>query len=471
MIILQQYLQAIHNHSAPASWQAALPTLAAEANQFEKILTTGNVPIYGATTRVGHRDQEPLNAPQLETFHQDLLASHTLGSAPWYREAIARHIGYAKMYAFAAGGSGISVALYQRVAASLVDPAFAPKVPQGCTYSCGDVIPGAHWAQALLAHNTQYRPRAGEVMALLNGSFVHVGYSLALLEPLRQFGALLIETTRLNNYLVGANRVNFSAPCQPHSQGIIQHIAETLGGATYADYNRQDPVSIRATPQIIEAWVEAGRSLCQQLDYQLRSPSNNPLFSLDIDYPLSQASFLAPSLSIKTEAVIEAILFALWASVNRTQYLLSGQVAAIPQDGANAQSALQFIQYPKLMMSHLERCRQTYGRRVFAAGAQTSNGIEDLWTYGVDTTAQLEGLCAAGTRILTMELWVLLKAAQLFGATVSVDFEIWAAMAQAATPQSAMDSLLELTAAGCFHQSEGLISEAWQTAAWQSKAD
>jgi histidine ammonia-lyase len=459
LTLLQQYLQAIKDHREPASWQAALPTITAEAVQFEKILATQRVPIYGATTRVGHRDQEPLSPLQLEAFHRDFLSSHTLGSEPWYGEAIARHIGYAKMYAFAAGGSGISAALYQTVAASLLDKTFAPQVPQGCSYSCGDVIPGAHWAQALLSHNAQYRPRAGEVMALLNGSFVHVGYTLALLKPLSQLGALLIETTRINNYLVAANRVNFAAPVQPYAQPIVQHIAASLG-ASYGDYSRQDPISVRATPQIMETWVDAGRSLYEQLDYQLRSPSNNPLFSLEIDYPLSQASFLAPSLSLKTEAVIEAILFALWASVNRTQYLLSGQVATIPQDGANAQSALQFIQYPKLMMSHLERCRQTYGRRVFAAGAQTSNGLEDLWTYGVDTTAQLEGLCAAGTRLLATELWVLLKAAQLFEANVPVSTEILATVAETTSAQNAIERLLRLVAAGCFDQSEALLADA-----------
>jgi histidine ammonia-lyase len=405
---LQQCLQAIDTHSSPAAWASALPAIKAESAQFQAILAAGKVPIYGATTLVGHRDHERLSAAEAQTFQADFLASHAIGAAPWYSNQIARCIGYAKLYALAAGGSGISSELYQATIQRVLDPNFAPQVPQGCSYSCGDVIPGAHWAQAVLNHPPQYPPAAGEVMALLNGSFVHVGYTLGIIAPLEQFGTLLIETTRLNNQLVEANRVNFAAPCRGHSQAIVQSIAESLG-TDYADYRRQDPVSVRATPQIIETFVEAGRSLYQQLDYHLRCPSGNPLFSADFDYPLSQASFLAPSLSLKTEAVIEAILFALWASVSRTQYLLSGQIASIPADGANAQNALPLIQLPKLMMSILERCRQSAGRRIFAAGAQTSNGTEDLWTYGVNTTEQLDRLCTEGAQMLAIEMFVLVQ--------------------------------------------------------------
>lgn len=132
-------------------------------------------------------------------------------------------------------------------------------------------------------------------------------------------------------------------------------------------------------------------------------------------------AILMSTLSIKTEAVIKAILLALWSSVNRTQYLLSVRVSNIPQDGANPSSALQFIQMSKLTMSVLERCRQQCGRRIFAAGAQASNGVEDLWTYGVNTTEQLETLYAEGVRLLAAELYVLIKCASLFKAKVTTD--------------------------------------------------
>jgi histidine ammonia-lyase len=458
---LQQCLNAISTHTAPPVWASALPIIQAESAQFQAILAAGKVPIYGATTRVGHRDHERLSAAEVQAFQAEFLASHAIGDAPWYGDRIARCIGYAKLYALAAGGSGISSELYQRAIATVLDPDFAPQVPQRCSYSCGDVIPGAHWAQALLNHPPQYPPAAGEVMALLNGSFVHVGYTLGILAPLEQLGTLLIEATRLNNQLVQANRVNFAAPCRWHAQAIVQSIAESLG-TDYADYRRQDPVSVRATPQIIETFVEAGRSLYQQLDYQLRSPSGNPLFSLEVDYPLSQASFLAPSLSLKTEAMIEAILFALWASVSRTQYLLSGQVAAIAADGANAQSASPLIQFPKLMMSILERCRQLAGRRIFAAGAQTSNGTEDLWTYGVNTTEQLHTLCEEGAQLLAIELFVLVKCGMASGLLKqsALQAQIQAAVMSSATHGKATQTILSLVKSDSSQATQSLLQSA-----------
>ena len=328
---LQDCLQSLASQSMPTAWDDAVAQIEQEAAHFDKILVDGTAPIYGVNTRVGHRGHEQLSPADIQTFQQDFLASHTLGGPPWYSAYTTRCISYAKMYSLAAGGSGISTAMYHNATCSSVfNPTVKPLIPQHCTYSCGDVIPGAHWAKFVLDNFPNYEPRArAEVMALLNGSFVHVGYTLSLTRSLEKLGTLLIETTRLNNQLVQANSVNFSVPCKPHSQRIVQYIVQSLS-TTHTDYRYQDPVSVRASPQIIETFVDAVRSLYQQLDYQLRSPSNNPLFSLETDYPLSQASFLAPTLSIKTEAVIEAILFALWASVNRTQHLLSGRVSTIP---------------------------------------------------------------------------------------------------------------------------------------------
>ena len=442
LMVLQQCLKHLEKISAPESWQRALPQIRAEASQFKNILRLNEVPIYGGNTRVGHRDLESLGPEEVQSFQQDLLSSHTLGSKPWYSERTARAIGYAKMYALAAGGTGISEDLFQKVAISTTNPDFRPLIPQFCTYSCGDVIPGAHWAKALLAQHPAYCPGAGEVMALLNGSFVHVGYLLSLVRRLVQLGTLLIETTRINNQVVRANRTNFDAPIQGFARPIVEYLANEIG-TTYADYRRQDPISVRATPQIIESFVDTVRSLHAQIDYHLQVPSSNPLFTTDINYPLSQASFLAPALSIKSAAVIEAILFALWASVNRTQYLLSGQIEQIPQDGANSQSALQFIQYPKLMMSMLERCRHVCGRRVFAAGAQTSNGVEDLWTHGVEVAAQLDHLCQAGEQLLITELYVLVKTVLLFKLEnqTSMSNAILSAVCESANYQAAAEKL------------------------------
>ena len=100
-------------------------------------------------------------------------------------------------------------------------------------------------------------------------------------------------------------------------------------------------------------------------------------------------------------------------------------MSIIPRDGANDESALQFIQYPKLMMSILERCRQTCGRRIFAAGAQTSNGIEDLWTYGANTSAQLDYLCKEGANLLAIELYVLRQCDRLFNRQSELSSSEW----------------------------------------------
>jgi histidine ammonia-lyase len=59
-----------------------------------------------------------------------------------------------------------------------------------------------------------------------------------------------------------------------------------------------------------------------------------------------------------------------------------------------------------MMMAITEKCRIANGRRPFASGGATSGGIEDLWTFGTETIAQLESLIEDFLRIHAIELGI-----------------------------------------------------------------
>src|SRR5262245_4351235 len=145
--------------------------------------------VYGVSTYPGHQDVRRTSGDQ--AFQAALLDGHAISCEAPYEAFEARCIGYAKAYALAAGGALVSPALYDGVCRAITDPRFAPDVPRFSSYSCGDVIPGAHWTKALLRHlDPHHVLRPGEAMALINGAFVHVGVSCALAKRLKRFWRL-----------------------------------------------------------------------------------------------------------------------------------------------------------------------------------------------------------------------------------------------------------------------------------------
>ena len=396
MKALADLLKNVETLSLPDSWEANLARIAAERRYLDEIVAKGEVGIYGVNTLTGHRDGERLGVEAITRYQQDLLESHAIDvGADFYDAHAARCIGYAKLYAFSAGMSGVSTALFQLIGPLAANPDFQPRDPRNCSYSSGDVIPAAHWARAALAQLARdhgYIAQPGEAMALINGNFIQTGYAASLCKNLKTAWLFFLELCAVSNTASRANSANLHhivTPQRPLASAAIDYVRSR---SRAIDKDIQDPVSVRAVPQVIDLLALAIEEFLQELDTLLQAPSGNPLYSPCEPRPLSQASFLAATLTARASTLIDALLFAMWAMVGRTTHVLSGAVEGIPRDAANPSSSLGLIQYPKLMMSILERARMDNGRRPYSAGASTSYGTEDLWNHGLSVLGQLENL-------------------------------------------------------------------------------
>ena len=258
---------------------------------------------------------------------------------------------------------------------------------------------------------------AGEIMALINGNFVHVGQAVAMVAKLERTSVLTVEAAMLFHSVARANPSNLcfvSTAERAWAAHAVRHIAQR-DGRPPAAAEVQDPVSMRAIPQVLETWGVAVDDFLEETNYLLFKPSCNPFVDERHAFPLSQASFLAPTLSVKTGALIEAALFLMWAVLGWTKHLLSGRVDGIPRDGSTATSPLGLIQHPKLMQAICERARIDLGRRIFAAGSDTSYGIEDIWANGVFTLAQLEQALDDLQGLFCRGLWIVKRLVEDFG--------------------------------------------------------
>ncbi len=346
--------------------------------------------IYGTNTAVGHRDDSVLQ--ENRDLWSQIVDSHLIGKGPPYSRFQARCIGLSKLMHWSAGKSGVSTALFQHITNVLADSDFSPSIPSGESYSSGDVIPATHWAVAVLKGTKNISPFSGaaEPMPLINGSFVHVGLAAACIPSFDKSYNLWLANTEiilskilLNNSFLYYHKAHAASSSSRWISEIKLNASPFLGP--------QDSVSVRASLDVAEVLRQTRDNLGSTLSLALSRPSSNPLIDNKHDFPISQASFLEPGLVIAQSALIEAILLAMWTSVSRVQYLLSGKLQGIPIDGGGR--GLGAIQKPKRMLAILEHARLKTGRRVFSSGGSASNGIEDLWTYGTFVSELKADLC------------------------------------------------------------------------------
>lgn len=365
-------------------------------------------PIYGVNTLPGHRMGDILDDAAIRGFSDALLTSHRLGSEPFLDAGTARCVVAAKLFSFAAGGSLCSGDLYDHLRGAAKEPSFAPDMPRHASYSSGDVICGAHFARALLdfPRSGACTLKPGEAMSLVNGAYVHVGRTLALVRPLdrafRDFMAASAMTLALCEGRPILERAHQAAAGGDMAEWFGALLARVPDAAR--PLSSQPSVSVRATPETAIAFHGAARAVLDALDRALGAPSNNPLWVRTGDdvRPVSQGSFVDPGLALATDGLVSAVLMSAWLCCGRVNYLLSG-AAGTPADGARRPGDISLIQLPKYLWQKLERLRRRHGARAFASGASMSRGIEDFWTMGTEIANDLEEALAAFGEIAAIE--------------------------------------------------------------------
>jgi histidine ammonia-lyase len=410
--MLSRFQAFVNGGAPPFEIGAVTARLKRERAHYETLLVESQgQKVYGGNTQPGHRDDRAAGPEADDPRDDPILQSHALPVGPPHACArAARSIGHAKLLAFANGGSGITPDLFTLLHAVVTDPTFQPRIPLSPSYSSGDVVPAAHFALAALGHArggrpSRYRLAAGESMALVNGSFVHLGLAAHVMEALDRVESRLIRVAGTSARAAGMARTNLLAarPSGPPGfPAILEAIAATLTDSPTPG-TTQLSVSFRALPQTLAAFLGTARRLEDEIAAALFSPSSNPLVDPRVPHALSQASFLAPGVALATSGMLDCLLFTAWSSVGRTNHLLSGRVEGIPEDGIDAEGRLGAIQAPKVMTAWLEDLQRLCAPRPFQSSASTSRGIEDLWTSGLALSRALDQGLALLDRILSWE--------------------------------------------------------------------
>jgi histidine ammonia-lyase len=357
--------------------------------------------IYGTTTLPGHRDGTAVLLAEQDAYQRNLVASHAIAGSPFLSAAAARGVTLAKACSLLPDPAApISAELYRHILLSFEDPGFKAQIPADASYGSGDVIPAAHWANAILARAGAPKDlQPGEGMTLINGAFVHVGATLAALDRVEELWQQMLVALR---HSIGtlAPDTDCLAPF-PAMHDVAASALEWLGSSAppQSPYPRQQAVVLRTIPQLLEGFSATAAHLASALADTLSRPSGNPLFT---EGPPSKhlvsGSFLAPALTIATSAMVDAVLMAGWAAQRRLSHLVELDYTTSP-----SAATMGLVQWPKLAEARLQTARRICGLRAFAGGGTTSEGIEDFWAFGLETLTALDAAAQAVEDIVSLE--------------------------------------------------------------------
>src|SRR5699024_10076722 len=141
-------LKHIDRKTIPDYWLNNKWRIAKDSDYLDQLTNQEDPPhMYGVNTFVGHLDNETILGDQIEAFQNSLIDNHSIGLDQYYSEKEALYITYAKLHFLSLGGSGITLDLYNHLLDIVKNDDTTFYVPKASSYSCGDVIPAAHWAQ------------------------------------------------------------------------------------------------------------------------------------------------------------------------------------------------------------------------------------------------------------------------------------------------------------------------------------
>lgn len=356
---LDRLLEARANRSLPEVVRQARRRIADERRAVDGLLLgteSGNPrAIYGFNTLLGQLDRISAG-PEAQAR---LLDAHLIGRSTWISGGLLDEMTLVKIMQLSHGGSGISLATFDALLAS----AFSGRDGSGAlwdSYGSGDVVPAAWWLVNVLGESAVHRFAPGDLIALLNGTFVSTAVAISALEDLIELGAELLARIASRS----------AHPVRDQRHPLVQALTTTdrSGSSLFV----QAPVSARDSAPMIDAVSRGIGELACAIDRRLDRPSANPLFLWE-DGRLkahSQSGFLDVTLSMAFASSAVGLGFAASALQRMIEHTAAQGLRVDPQ-------RMELVQPPKIAQAVLQEVLRLSGTSTLVAIGE-SNGIEDL---------------------------------------------------------------------------------------------
>ena len=353
-----------------------------EARKIIEAKLAKNETIYGISTGFGKLANTIISPSEREILQTNLIKSHSIGFGPYLPDEVVLGAMVIELNSFCKGGSGIRYET-AKMLETMINSRVIPLVPSiGSLGASGDLSPLAYIARILIGEGeakyenevlkssiilsklnlSPIELHAKEGISLINGTHVLTSYAAhTILDSLNILKNSVIGiglTLEAFNGNVNAFS-SFIMNLRPHN-GQKRYAKAILDILIDSDLLRkqpkriQDPYSIRCTPQVHGAILDAvihGKNL---VEIEINSTTDNPLIDLETSDVVSGGNFHGEPIGLAMDYLAIAMTELGNISERRVNLLLDSTISDLPSflsTNPGLNSGLMMIQYADAALS------------------------------------------------------------------------------------------------------------------------
>jgi histidine ammonia-lyase len=401
-------------------------------------VAAGEKAVYGVNTGFGSLSRHRIDQADLEAIQRNIVRSHAAGIGPPLDKEVVRAMQLVLAASLARGASGVQERTLDTLLA-LLNAGITPVVPEvGSVGASGDLAPLAHAALVLIGEGEAIvdgvrmsgaaaieaagiKPAtlgAKEGLALLNGTHLMAGTCALAASDCRGLigaavgaAAMAIDACRASVAPLD-DRIHVLRN-QRGQRDVAAVMSSLLDASTIVpdhaddDPRVQDPYSLRATPQVLGAVLDALRVNWQVVQQELGAVTDNPLI-VD-DTLVSGANFHGMGLAMTADATIVALTHLAGISERRMYWILSGHdcvnhVPASLSPSPGLHSGWMIVQYTAAACCNE---LQALSHPASVGNVPTSAGIEDYNSMGATSARRLRRAVDLARSVVAMELLIM----------------------------------------------------------------
>jgi histidine ammonia-lyase len=348
---------AVARDGAPVALAPAARERVVAARAVVETFVTGDVPVYGLTTGLGHKATMTLAPEEREAFQRRMLLGRAVAIGEPLPVETVRAAMVVRASCMAAGGAGVTPGVLDAIIAMLNagvhpvvgDTASVASADLGILASLFTALLGLgeveregrreDAASALGAIGLEPLRLAGrDGLALCSSNAVSAGTAgLAVHDALRLFGVALAAAALSLEGFVGNlspfdERVLAARPAAGQVE-VGRRLRSLLAGSRLlvpgAARRVQDPISFRCTPSVYGAALVALERLRETVEVETAAAADNPLVVANEGEMLSNGNFHSAALALACEGACLALAQLGWLAIQRTQRLLDGRSSGL----------------------------------------------------------------------------------------------------------------------------------------------
>ena len=399
-------------------------------------------PIYGFNTGLGAKSGTALDGDAL-AFQPQFLRGRDIAVGALMRPDMVRAAMMVRVAGLAAGGSGISPAVFDALVAAL-NAGVHPVMRRWGSIGAADLGLLAPLGRMLIGEGeAEFRGRtlpAGEALgeaglsptvlgpkdglSLISANAVSIGQGALVVADAERLLDRQVAALALTMEGLGANlsildpRLQAARP-SPGQAEVAARVRQLIAGSALTDpatkVPLQDPLSIRCAPSILGAALQATASARGLIELELASAADNPLVLVEDGDVLSTGNFHLPALALAFETLGLALAQAANSCAARFVQLTGPGRNGLPRNlSPRGGASAGFVSMQKTAGALLAMIRHA-AQPVILDVMPVSEGVEDQATQAPLAVEKCGEILSLYGRLLALELMAGAQAADLRG--------------------------------------------------------